>query len=73
MFNLIDKNKWCFCPQVETLRHILFEYNNIYKIYERRFLSALQINHLPGDWTRELQWMIKESNRKEAKIKVIKL
>lgn len=70
-FELIDNDKLCFCPKVETIQHLLFGYDEVRNLW-KRVLDRLQVNHELAKWKEEFKWITSRSKGNGCKANLIK-
>lgn len=71
-FGLIDTSMCCFCTQIETLEHLMFECHAT-RIIWQQVLGWLRIQHVPDKWSNELQWVLLNCKGKSWRRQLLKV
>ncbi|XP_058726236.1 uncharacterized protein LOC131597562 [Vicia villosa] len=71
-FGVSTNGKCCWCTQMETLDHILFECKTTYAIW-KHILEWMRCNRKPECWSREKEWLSQEAKKKGWKGQILKI
>lgn len=64
-------NNCVFCPDIETMDHLLFQCKEMNKIWKFVF-SRLQIDHDLGNWQQEISWMTQTNKGRHWKARMLR-
>ncbi|XP_058776063.1 uncharacterized protein LOC131650366 [Vicia villosa] len=70
-FGIINHNNCVFCNAIETLDNLLFQCDIMNKVW-KYVLNRLQMEHEPGMWHQELEWVIQQSKSRHWQARMLR-
>ncbi|XP_058764808.1 uncharacterized protein LOC131635498 [Vicia villosa] len=71
-FGFVKDTKCGFCVKDESVNHLFFECESLKKVW-KEVLAWIQINHSPGDWNDERNWLVQNTKGKGSCAAIIKM